>query len=395
MSIGGTSAFLDLTDTPSDYSGHEDELIGVNHAATALEHKNVVVLSNSLGLNVDNMGLGLGGGQTGGHGQVLLYGRDYTGTLTGSVDISASNAGESGMALALRIFGDTNTPSVDIQHILKTNTIAERTTGYGVTIDGCLIKDHDLMLGSGYARIRSTGSNAIRVMNTAGTGTGILQADKVIVDSYLQGDDIQELSAGASVSFPDYLKTDQIGEKTANAGVTVDGCLIKNGVAGSGETEKLFVPPGAGFHAHPMFGGAGVAKLGDANNYPTLEFEHTEVQRGSFSFIVPQDYASGGTLKIVYLDHGSGSNYNVVLSIYANSRAVNENHTSGNSTDVNNVITIYADDQVRNWSASGVSLTYEKGDYVGVKLKRETGHASDTAPYALRVVGIQFEYTKG
>ncbi len=250
----------------------------------------------------------------------------------------------------MEILGNTDTPSVDIQHALKTDTIDEISEGAGVTIDGVLLKDgtltfmdlyvdhigektanagvtidglvckdHYLWLTNDTSELRIKGGTHVDASphiymlgkdigygdpGSIGFATTNIAGDDTELMLTLSGRDVNPLiRAYEKIQADVGIATNTIAERTTGYGVTIDGCLIKNGVAGSGETEKLFVPPGAGFHAHPMFGGAGVAKLGDANNYPTLEFEHTEVQRGSFSFIVPQDYASGGTLKIVYLDH--------------------------------------------------------------------------------------------
>jgi hypothetical protein len=291
---------------------------------------------------LNNKSVGMRGGLAFG-AIVAAYGQDHA-TKAGQIQMAVPNAAKSGWVDALHINGVTNTPAVQIEHILKTDQVNEKTAGAGVTIDGILLKDHDIMLGSGYARLRSTAANALRVLNNAGTANGILQADKVIVDSYLQGDEIQELSAGQSVSFPDYLKTDQVNEKTAGAGVTIDGCLIKDGVA-------------------------------------------------AFSFNIPQDYGSGGAIKVIYIDRGSAVNMTLVLSVQANTRAIGESYDGGNSYDSTNVITMTNNQQITAWTASGISLTYTKGDYVGVSVRRETAHASDTFPLHFKVMGIQFEYT--
>ncbi len=84
----------------------------------------------------------------------------------------------------------------------------------------------------------------------------------------------------------------------------------------------------------------------------------------------------------------------VVISIEANSRALGETYSGGDSTDLNNVITMTDNNQMTAWTASGISLTYAKGDYVGVKVIRNTAHASDVFDTDFIVAGIQFEYTK-
>ena len=235
---GLLNTFLDLTDTPGDYTGHKDELVGIKHTpADGLEFKNITVLGNALGINTDNMGLGLGGGQTGGYGQIVLYGRDYAGVLSGSVDLNTSNAAESGMALALQILGATNTPSVDIQHTLKTDTIVEKTAANGIEIDQFKALDTNLIPissssymglrgGAGadnsfmrvYGENHSTSAGNIEFYVLQPAGPSVLKVMSIECET-----DVPAILA----EYPVFVDT--ICENTVNAGVTVDGFLIKDG----------------------------------------------------------------------------------------------------------------------------------------------------------------------
>ena len=312
--------------------------------------------------------------------EIRLFGAEHANPgIAGSLYMYVTNAAGDGKVTAVEIH-KSDTPSVDIQHTLKTDTIMENTTGTGITIEDVLLKDGDVDVGA-----NKLATTHMCVVQDTGQTNYIDVREKV--SGTLGG-----VNAGRFYA-SDMMITSTIAD-IGGAGVTIDGCLIKDGVAGSGETPKLFIPPGAAQHAHSGFGGDNVAKLQDAFYYPILEFDETEWQRARFSFMVPEDYSSGGTIKLSYINTGSGGNNTVVISLNALSRALDETYNSGGSSDENNAIIMTNNDQITAWTASGISLTYTKGDCVGVRVTRETAHASDGFTQKFKVMGIQFEYTK-
>jgi len=243
---------------------------------------------------------------------VIAYGPDFAGA-NGAIYMSVPNAAKTAVLDVIDITGATDTPVVNFHYPLKTDTINEYTADAGVTIDGIKLKDREITVGSGYARLRSTAANALAIYNNAGTAQGILLADKVIVDSYLQGDEIQELSAGASVSFPDYLKTDVIAEHTADAGVTIDGVLhkdnwiqtanavhggtiINGAITGSkiatGAVSEPKLATQTCYHWIPVAYGTGA--LGIFENFPTRFMKNADPGDFSYiSFMLPSNWESG------------------------------------------------------------------------------------------------------
>lgn len=107
----------------------------------------------------------------------------------------------------------TGIPNVTATTAVNTNTINERTAAAGVTIDGVLVKD-----GAVSAAVLT---NYIAEKDA---GSGITIANFIAS------------TAGASFTG---INTDTVTEKTANAGVTVDGVLIKDGLVDGVDVSEL------------------------------------------------------------------------------------------------------------------------------------------------------------
>jgi len=97
--------------------------------------------------------------------------------------------------------------SLTIQAPLKMDNVEEGTVDSGVTVDGVLLKDNN-----------------------------VCAEDVLCVN-------VRAKSEGSGVCFPDNLLVDQIGEKTLNAGVSVDGVLLKDGAV---HTDLLLAKTAAG-----------------------------------------------------------------------------------------------------------------------------------------------------
>lgn len=115
---------------------------------------------------------------------------------------------------------------------IATNTIAETTAASGVTIDGMLVKDAGLIVGtSGYVDLNGE------------TGGLIIDAD-ANTKIYGSADDVITINVGGASDFTiganaltalsgSSILTNTISETTAASGVTIDGLLIKDGIAGA------------------------------------------------------------------------------------------------------------------------------------------------------------------
>lgn len=104
---------------------------------------------------------------------------------------------------------------------IKTDVVAESTAAAGVTVDGVLLKDNNVTVGTSGQVVTDTVAE-----KTAAAG--------VTVDGALLKDGSLTVGSGGQVT------TDTVAERTAAAGVTVDGCLIKDGRAAALATASMF-----------------------------------------------------------------------------------------------------------------------------------------------------------
>jgi hypothetical protein len=111
----------------------------------------------------------------------------------------------------------------------KADAISESTSGAGVTIDGLLVKDKGidasaLLTGEFYLKVPTNKADALSLFDSAG--------DILVLDTTTGA---QRLTITPAVTITGILTlaatplVDAIAEKTSGAGVTVDGCLIKDG----------------------------------------------------------------------------------------------------------------------------------------------------------------------
>lgn len=115
---------------------------------------------------------------------------------------------------------------------IATNTIAETTAASGVTIDGMLVKDAGLVVGtSGYVDLNGeTGGLIIDAdANTKIYGS----ADDVITINVAGASDFTIGANALTALSGSSILTNTISETTAGSGVTIDGLLIKDGIAGT------------------------------------------------------------------------------------------------------------------------------------------------------------------
>ncbi len=116
---------------------------------------------------------------------------------------------------------------------LEVDTINEKTTDQGINIDSLIIKDEGINFPSDDKRFFSD-SGLINVRNIAETVLGEMRLNNVYIDNLLLTDAIQERVENAGVMIDGslikdrVLKIDDIVEDTPNLGITVDGTLIKD-----------------------------------------------------------------------------------------------------------------------------------------------------------------------
>jgi hypothetical protein len=114
---------------------------------------------------------------------------------------------------------------------IATNTIAETTAASGVTVDGMLVKDGGLVLGTGGA-IDTNGEAGGIIMDADADTTIVGSANTITVnvggaaDFTITANTLTALS-GSTIA------TNTIAETTAASGVTIDGLLIKDGIVGT------------------------------------------------------------------------------------------------------------------------------------------------------------------
>lgn len=110
------------------------------------------------------------------------------------------------------------------------------------------------------------------------------------------------------------------------------------------------------------------------------------------SFDVPQDYSSGGTFYVVYQQSATSVlQWRAEINYAERADASDPNVASsviGISLTPNGVV---AQTQIDQIGAVGATLT--AGNWVRCNFERDSAHADDTNPDAIRIIGIIFEYT--
>lgn len=126
---------------------------------------------------------------------------------------------------------------------LLIDAISEKTSGNGVSVDGLRIKDA--------AIAPVAGGTAVIDLSACATGEG----DVVLADNLAEALTVREgsntylnfvttngsekVQVGKTLQADTQLVTDTIAEKTSGSGVTVDGCLVKDGRAAALATEAM------------------------------------------------------------------------------------------------------------------------------------------------------------
>ena len=127
---------------------------------------------------------------------------------------------------------------------IATNTIAETTAASGVTIDGMLVKDAGLVVGtSGYVDLNGeTGGLIIDAdANTKiyGSADDVITINVAGASDFTIGANVLTALSGSSIA------TNTISETTAASGVTIDGALLKDGRSNLGRQVQALTASGA------------------------------------------------------------------------------------------------------------------------------------------------------
>jgi len=130
----------------------------------------------------------------------------------------------------IQLDGTGNSVKLAGNATLKVDTIAESDAAAGVTIDGVLIKDNDIVIPDGSTIGSTSASTAVTI---ASTGIVTLSDDLLLADDKTIGNatnaDLLKLEAHAlEVKATKALHVDIIEETTGAAGVTIDGVLFKD-----------------------------------------------------------------------------------------------------------------------------------------------------------------------
>ena len=191
---GGVTTWLALTDTPGAYTGQAGKYTKVNAGETALEFITLPGGGDMLKSIYD----------TGDNGVV-----DNSEKLEGSTKVQVRD----------------HTPKSHI-HYLEA------------------LKPLSVLLGSGQDVLLTATAIELQIRNAADSAYQSLRASKLYAEDYVYTDEIRELTGAANITFAHkaifnaHLNTNNIYERTAGSGVTVDYCLIKDGTAAHTEVTK-------------------------------------------------------------------------------------------------------------------------------------------------------------
>jgi hypothetical protein len=188
-----------------------------------------------------------------------------------------------------------------------TDTISELTGATGVTIDGVLLKDSEAFLPNAkYLKSRNNADNAYYPI------IGLDASDDVIIGS--------AVATPVVINAPEGIEVDDINEKTADNGVTIDGVVIKdNGLTATadctvGGTGDLYVDSSTSPSLY-------LREDADSSNYfrvynvsdTSSNIEHVSTA-GAFIRIDPK--ATNGSASWLQLFRDTNTNAEVAVKIY-------------------------------------------------------------------------------
>ena len=123
---------------------------------------------------------------------------------------------------------------ISITGILSTDTISEKTSATGVTIDSVLLKDNNVTAHTISAQNYSVGGTNFISASRQGNFRDLEVKDNANNSTILLSGGTNGVSGG-DISITGILSTDTISEKTSGTGVTVENVLLKDGCITSNE----------------------------------------------------------------------------------------------------------------------------------------------------------------
>ena len=250
----------------------------------------------------------------------------------------------------------TSSGDITTSGAVKTDTVSEKTTDSGVSVDGVSLKDGGVTATGDISGANITANTAVKAdtisEKTSGAGVtvdGVLLKDNGVTAS---GD-----VSGANLTANTAVKADTISEKTADAGVTVDGLNIKDGTLNTANAvTALSAISGGILQVSKAENTTQVSLPGyDGSNHPTFIMELSFTPKRSDSEIyvlgIASNVSNGGSgrveIKLVYDSVSGGTSGTAISSVQS---AQDSSGTSGLSVAP----------VVGSFSASSTSTIYIK-----------------------------------
>lgn len=259
---------------------------------------------------------------------------------------------------------------------LKINQIGELSTGVGVTVDNCLIKDG-----------KAADSNKLEASTKAQVRDHTPKA--------------HTLASHSSKAHSELTGIGSSDHHTLYSHPSARQCTTGNWAwASISGKPSTFTPTSHGHDKHTnitrkLFIGAGGYTTGSITVWgiwTAIALDPDTDEYALFDFKIPEDYLSGGTIKIVYVELNTGAN-NVVWGALLNHAAAGESYASNPSSDYGNTRAIGQVNKIQEITTTLSLTSPAKGEYVTVRIKRDANHASDTYIFDWHLIGIVFEYT--
>lgn len=157
-------------------------------------------------------------------------------------------------------------------------------------------------------------------------------------------------------------------------------------------TRTLYIDAGA-LQVGTRAAGAALTSQGSNTRFNAWQLDAAAAEESVLGgFQIPQDYASGFTVKLHMANSGAGSGNVVMLTVVKNAvDGTDLNSTSGESV-VQNTFTAGSQNVEKVYTTT-VSLSPAAGDYIRLIVGRNGSDAADTLGNDIGLIGVTFEYT--
>lgn len=210
---------------------------------------------------------------------------------------------------------------------------------------------------------------------------------------------VSQLTVDADLDMGAYdLKTDDILESTAAAGVTVDGGQIKDGApiahtaaSHTNGTGQIWISAGANWELTNC-------TQGSIGHTSTIDFIDSVTESARIGLWMPSNYAGGNlTVKLVYYINDTANVVRWIVRMYGSAEGESYDPNNGAEGDLDEILIedtlgATANDQE---IASGTNDNPPSADeFVQIRVDRTGGHANDTASNDAQLAGILIEYPR-